>query len=165
MENIGYGVVNFSTDNYWFDFTNSKFTVDVNYSLEGKQTPYIYGDYKDSNGNQQNLVYPYVKVYEEYLIKEGVASAKATLISYEQLNKLGCKIDDWTCSTSRYPWVYSTSYWTGSAYYAGYEMGILYNVGYDHGSHYDLYKLCGVRPVVNISTFSYSVPLWFYTGY
>ena len=144
-----YGVIAFSTIYYWYDFDNDTYTVDANYASEGRNYPFIYGDYKDTNGNQQNIIYPYIKSYEEYLIKEGVTSTSATLISYEQLIDLGCAGDNQDCTSSQYDWTYSTSYWTGSdRFISVWEVNSNGNFNYDD---YIRDRDYGVRPVVNIS--------------
>ena len=142
-----YGVTDFSTTNYWYNYSDG-YIIDTNYLNEGRSYPFVYGDYKDTNGKQQNLLYPYLKAYEEYLISEGVNSAKATLISYEQANDL--KVNKGNPN-----WLYTTSYWTGSVYFRdGYYMwyvsgyGNIYEVSY---SSYGHDASLGVRPVVNIS--------------
>lgn len=142
-----YGITAFSTTNYWYSIG---YIVDANYASEGRNYPFVYGDYKDTNGNYQNKIYPYIKSYEEYLIKEGVASASATLISYEQLIDLGCDEDGYSCYSSQYDWTHATSYWTGSAY-DGSGVWDVYSDGGFQYHDYDLDYIFGVRPVVNIS--------------
>ena len=48
--------IEFSTTNYWHDGTN--YIVDANYASNGRSKPYVYGDYPDAEGNQQNNIYP-----------------------------------------------------------------------------------------------------------
>ena len=100
---------------------------------------YVYNENAD-------VIYPYVSAYETYLKDNGVESARATLISYEQVNDL--KINKGNPS-----WLYSTSYWTGSAD----NVSDVWNVqsqGYANPSYVDGSDsvLCGVRPVITIST-------------
>ena len=60
----------------------------------------------------------YVTKYNELLIsKFGLSSSTvSSLISFEELLELGCskKIQKapYTCTTTNFPWLYSTSYWT-----------------------------------------------------
>ena len=65
--------------------------------------------------NEKSQVYQYVSEYERILKEEiKIKSARATLISYEQLLDLNCSESESSCSNAP-SWVYSTSYWTGSA--------------------------------------------------
>ena len=148
-EVIWYGTVAFSDENYW----------DPNWDLGAEYYPmWVY----DKNSN----LYQYITEYERILKEEmKVNSAETSLISYEQLVELGCVVNDkaWTCgpywngsawSLIENPapeWVYSTSYWTGSAY----DSGHLWNVGSD-GNLFATYcdggrNEIGVRAVVTIS--------------
>ena len=155
-----YGTVAFSTKNYWYDLTNKVYIVDVDYATDGRSYRYVYGDYKDADGNQQNIIYPYVSAYETYLKENGVSSASATLISPEQLKTLGCDDTKWTCGpdlgkgaleTPAPEWVYSTSYWTGSAYDANYVLNVRPNGNFIADFSY-ISSSFGVRPVITIST-------------
>jgi type IV pilus assembly protein PilA len=148
---IWYGVLPFSTVDYWWNNDNSTFIVDTNYESEGREYPFVYGDYKNVDGQEQNVIYPYVKAYEEYLKSENVSSAEATLISYEQLTQLGCNPENNSCSEEN-SWVYTTSYWSGTAYNNEYVWqidsgGYFYNSISYYGDNFRI----GVRPVVNIS--------------
>ena len=70
-----------------------------------------------------------------------------SLISYEQLTELGCDGEKKMCSEKN-SWVYTTSYWTGSAYDE--FVWIVYPNGFIVDA-YDCVPGYGVRPVVNIS--------------
>ena len=142
IEGIGifYGTVAFSTTNYW-------------YSNVSEYPSYVYNENAD-------IIYPYVKEYERILKEElNVKSAQATLISYEQLVELGCDPIKHTCvnyvgnvvlENSAPSWVYSTSYWTGTAF----DFELVWRVDlYDFfEDYYDIDYIVGVRPVVTIST-------------
>ncbi|MBR6690261.1 MAG: hypothetical protein IKL65_02910, partial [Bacilli bacterium] len=124
-----YGSVGFSTTLYWDSSSYSKF---------------VFGESSD-------IIYPYVTSYERYL-KETVkvTSAIATLVSYEQLEDLNCTGS--TCSNEP-SWVYSTSYWTGSAdnsnlVWRVLSFGMLGGASPNDNSDAGM----GVRPVVTIST-------------
>lgn len=66
--------------------------------------PYVY----DSNSQ----VYGYVQKYKAVLQGKGINVLGAKLMSFEQLNDLGCS--DISCRSAS-SWVYSTTYWLGSA--------------------------------------------------
>ena len=134
------GTTAFSSINYWSDETT--YPVDV------------YGDYKDAEGNQQNLVYPIVEEYVSYLNGTLIEDATGSLLTYNQAESLGCSGS--SCSSAP-TWVYSTNYRTGSAADVPFvwmvcadghfRNGVFY---YDVGDTSDLDP--GVRPVITIST-------------
>lgn len=148
LENIEnrYGVIMFSNSDYWYDTNTSSYIVDVNYDSEGRSYPYVYGNYED------NVIYPYVEEYVKYLNDNGLKTVTGNLLSYEQANNLGCQSS--SCSNSKYPFVYSTSYWLGTGRYnstdytnAVYVIGTDGRFGY---TNYDNIYNCGVRPVITI---------------
>ena len=118
----------------------------------------IKGTTKFSNTNSTyagSIVEGYVNEYKGILEGEeyGIAVVEARLITKEELtsNDIGCSEELWTCKTAP-SFIYSTAYWSGSAYSASgvwYVRGYGYfdycyeNYGYDDGY--------GVRPVIIIS--------------
>ena len=103
---------------------------------------YIYNENAD-------IIYPYVNEYEKYLKQNGVTSIKTSLISKEQIEYLGCSLENENCTLAP-NWVYSTSYWTGFAHDENHVWNVLSNGKLDYCvSNVD----CGVgvRPVVTIS--------------
>ena len=69
----------------------------------------------------------------------------------ELVNTFGCNESEYTCTSSAYPWIYATTYWSGSAnddYYVWSvsSNGIFVDIGYDYDDFGD-----GVRPVITIS--------------
>ena len=73
-----------------------------------------------TNDYEQSTIKNYVTKYNELLIsKFGLSSSTvSSLISFDELLELGCsKIGQngpYTCTTTNFPWLYSTSYWTKS---------------------------------------------------
>ena len=124
-----YGTVVFSSTNYWPSSVSS-------------YPAYVY--------NEKSNLYQYVNAYETYLKDNGVGSASATLISYEQLNYLQCSRDDYSCSDAP-SWIYSTTYWTGSARGSG-DVWCVYSDGFFDVGSLDGGSDGGVRPVITIST-------------
>ena len=120
------GVQAFSTKSYWSSTVSS-------------YPSYVY----DSN----SMLYSYIEDYKTYLGTLGVTPSEARLITYEELINLGCSGDDFSCSGAQ-SFVYSASYWTGSAYDSNYvyvvegETFRHYNPGSDDSM--------GVRPVIEI---------------
>ena len=53
--------------------------------------------------------------YKNILINKGANVSNIRLIQVNELVNLGCNISTSSCTSSQYPWLYSTSYWTGSA--------------------------------------------------
>jgi len=130
-DSIRYGVVAFSSQGYW---------VDSDEQLLNK-----YGnDYPAYVYNENSNLYQYVSAYEKYLKENGVSSASAKLLSYEQAKYL-------KNNKGNPAWLYETTYWLGSAYNASYTFlaffdGAFYSDDCDYDSGY------GVRPVITIST-------------
>ena len=106
-----------------------------------------YGDYNGS------LIERYVNNYKAALeTKFGVEVVEARLITKDELidpNTFACREWD-TCEYSPYPWIYSTSYWTGTC-----NGNVCYRVYYMSYFHYDTCNEFdadfGVRPVIVIS--------------
>ena len=99
-----------------------------------------------------SIVEGYVKAYKTIIEEDyGVPVEEARLISYEELidsETFACVEYDY-CS-DKYPWIYSTSYWSGSAYGTSYVWFVSSNGSFD-SDNYDYGNYCGVRPVIVIS--------------
>jgi len=128
------GTIAFSTTQYW----TSTDMIEV------------YGDYKNDEGEQQNLIYPIVESYVSYLNTK-LIGATGKLLLYDQMDILGCSYGD--CSSAP-QWVYSIEYWlgyshgedvTGGVYYTSSGCGLYLESYYTFDSY-------GVRPVITIST-------------
>ena len=95
-----------------------------------------------------SIVEGYVNNYKTYLTNMGVDISSARLIKKAELEKLGCNEDDYSCSDAP-SWVYSTSYWSGSARDADFVWSVIsYAVFVDSDSNRD--DDVGVRPVIEI---------------
>ena len=99
--------------------------------------------------DNNSLLYEPVQNYKTYLKSTlGKISVDARLITFEELNGLGCSRDDWSC-TSAPSWVHSTRYWTASANVNNRVWGVdTYGFG---GLLLDDSGYCGLRPVITIS--------------
>ena len=99
-----------------------------------------------------SIVEGYVNNYKTILEKDyGVDVVEARLISYDELTDsetFACVEYDF-CS-SKYPWIYSTSYWSGSASDTG-DVWIVFSNGRFKYSSYGNDDSFGVRPVIIIS--------------
>ena len=106
-------------------------------------------NYSDYNGS---IVEGYVNAYKEILEGEeyGIDVLEARLITKDELTGegIGCSAEDYTCSNAP-SFIYSTSYWSGSANNTDYVWSVDSNgdfygnwVSYGHG--------LGVRPVIVI---------------
>ena len=123
-----------------------------------------------TNDYEQSTIKNYVTKYNELLIsKFGLSSSTvSSLISFEELLELGCskKIQNgpYTCTTTNFPWLYSTSYWTKTSGSADSDIAcavrnnkIANNFGYlgfaDGDFNYYKYmdQVFSVRPLVTIS--------------
>ena len=96
-----------------------------------------------------SIVDGYVNSYKTYLTNMGADISSARLITKAELEKLGCNEDDYSCSDAP-SWVYSTSYWSGSADDAYYVWCVVSDASFDLDNYSIDYGL-GVRPVIEIS--------------
>ena len=98
--------------------------------------------------NENSYLYEYVENYKAYLISLGVTPNEARLITIEELEGLGCVRSSNSCSGSP-EWVYSTSYWSGSADYADLVWSVDSIGNFDRNRYYSA-RSFGVRPVIVI---------------
>ena len=122
------GNIAFSSTNYWSSTVSS-------------YPAYVY--------NSSSNLYTHVENYKTYLGTLGVTPSEARLITYEELESLGCSGDDWSCSEAP-SWVYATSYWSGSAFGAN-DVWRVHSITRFDRSYYDYVSTFGVRPVITIS--------------
>ena len=143
------GTVAFSESRYWTETPDT----DGGTLLTKYGTEYP-ADVYDENSN----LYQYVENYETYLKGNGVSSAATQLMSYEQAVSLGCDPETEACISefggeplggTAPSWVYSTSYWLGSADGSG-SVGVVIFIG-DFRSGVFSRGSSGVRPVITIS--------------
>ena len=99
-----------------------------------------------------SIVEGYVNNYKTILEEDyGVDVVEARLISYDELTDsetFACVMYDY-CS-DKYPWIYSTSYWSGSARNTFNVWGVNSNGNFDFILYHYGYSR-GVRPVIIIS--------------
>ena len=127
-QSIRKGTTKFSNTNYWSSTVSS-------------YPAYVY----DSN----STLYSYVENYKTYLSTLGVTPIEARLITYEELESLGCSGSDNSCSEAP-EWVYATTYWSGSAYDTD-EVWRVSSYGSFGFDFYSIVSYIGVRPVITIS--------------
>ena len=105
-------------------------------------------NYNDYSGS---IVEGYVNNYKSLLeSKFKVTIVDARLITYDELsdvNSFGCV--NWDYCSNKYPWIYSTSYWVGTAIYEG-DLWTVKSDGKFSNHHYSNVKSFGVRPVILI---------------
>lgn len=132
----------FSDENYWF-------TYDDNWNrvlLPQYGTTYPANVYNEN----ANYLYPSVEGYVSYLNENWSQDATGSLLTYEQIINLGCV--DYNCSGAP-SWVYSTTYWTGSARDYYYVWLVTSEGQFYDGGHNGLDSgFAGVRPVITMST-------------
>ena len=121
------GSNSFSSTNYWSS-TTSTFP------------SYVY----DNN----SLIYEFLENYKNYLLSKSLSIKNIRLISYEELESLGCVLENASCLTAP-AWTYSTSYWTGSARSSSNIINIRSNG--DYGSNIYNGGNNGVRPVIVVA--------------
>ena len=127
-QTIRKGTTKFSNTNYWSSTVSSYPT-------------YVY----DSN----STLYSYVENYKTYLSTLGVTPTEARLITKEELEGLGCIVSSGSCSGAP-SWVYSTTYWSGSAR-SSYDVWYVYSYGNFRNDNYSDDNYGGCRPVITIS--------------
>ena len=107
-------------------------------------------NYNDYSGS---IVEGYVNNYKILLESNfGVEVAEARLITKDELTNsetFACSMFN-NCS-DKYPWIYSTSYWTGSAYSTDIVWQVFYSGSFARDFSYDTNYRFGVRPVIVIS--------------
>ena len=124
---------------YWTDNTSDHNLL----SKYGTSYPvYVF----DSNSN----LYSPLNNYETYLKSTlGKSSVTTKLITYEDLIDLGCNSDDNTCESAP-NWLFSSKYWTGSAY----DENRLLDITSSNKISYTYFNnpkvACGLRPVITI---------------
>ena len=128
IQSSNVGTINFSSKNYWSSSVSS-------------YPAYVY--------NSNSYLYSYVEKYKKYLESFGVALNDIRLITKEELEKLGCSSSDLSCSGAP-EWVYSTSYWSGTANNANVVWYVNSNKLFGN-LNYALGNGFGVRPVIEIS--------------
>ena len=121
------GVYFFSESNYWIENIS-------NYPS------YVF--------NSSSPLYQYLVNYKKYLENHGATINDSRLITYEEVEKLGCSGTNNTCSSAP-SWVYSTSYWTGSAKDDNNIWYVRTNKQFK-GREYNFTCYFGIRPVITI---------------
>ena len=180
-ENKYYRTVAFSGTNYWDDsvcqFTGTSWSCTGtsglsseytgNYYPTGNPYPDVYRsnlnttaplyNYDNGYGLAQNNGYTISYYVEEYVNKLKQLGAPDTitgrLLLQEEAVNLGCDASGWSCKSSTNNWVYSTSYWLGSAFDDDRVLNVnsngrLGNSTSTSAASTDL----GVRPVIVINT-------------
>ena len=143
---IAYGTTRFADigESVWYGYWAPNGELNSNY---GESYPaYVY----DSNSK----IKPYVDRYIGYL-NSSITGAEAigNLISFEQLESLGCNANPRSC-TNAPSWVYQTTYWTGSVrdYYNAEIVSSLSKQDYFSKDYLTNDYSNGVRPVIEINT-------------
>ena len=105
-------------------------------------------NYSDYSGS---LIETYVNDYEVAIEAMGVNVESARLITKDELvNIFGCNESEHRCTGSAYPWIYATTYWSGSASAYNYVWRVG-SIGNFDGIKYAFDDVAGVRPVIVIS--------------
>ena len=105
-------------------------------------------NYSDYSGS---LIETYVNDYEVAIEAMGVNVESARLITKDELvNTFGCNESENTCTGSAYPWIYATTYWSGSSI-DNFIVWAVNSFGFFGDLVYDKDFGAGVRPVITIS--------------
>ncbi len=136
-----YGVLPFSTTNYWNGKVGTSYSGNYcNNTNDVSNCAYVY----DSNSN----LYQYVESYKDYLEDYGITIKEARIPRLDELVKLGCNSNTWSCDTN-YAWIYETTYWIGTpdSYNSLWDLSLGNNFG---SILYSNDFVHGVRPVIVI---------------
>ncbi len=127
-----YGTVSFSDSAGW-PYANYA-TINIK-NYDGPVKTVLYGE----NG------------YEKY-IQQSIPDASVRLITKAELENLGCSVSNETCKSFSPTWVYSTSYWVGTAdaNIANDPWSVSTTGGFSRTGSYNVSNSCGVRPVLTI---------------
>ena len=104
-----------------------------------------------AQSNGYTIAY-YVEAYVNKLKELGAPNTiTGRLLITEEAQALGCSTQDYECTNDDYSWVYSSSYWTGSASSYGViryinTLGFFEQVNFAHTVN------LGVRPVIEVNT-------------
>lgn len=120
------GLITYSDSNYW--------------SGSGNYPTYVF--------DEKSNLYTHVEKYKEYLLSQYSKITNVRLITYEELLDLKCIVSSRTCKASP-SWVYSSTYWTGSAYNDNSMYGVDSNAAFS-GKDYTYARGSGIRPVIEI---------------
>ena len=96
-----------------------------------------------------SIVEDYVEEYVQYLSDEYDATVSGGLITKYEIMSLCNLTGRGTCANTN-PWVYTTSYWSGSPGTSNY-VWLVYSDAHFNGYTYDKDSNFGVRPVITIS--------------
>lgn len=136
IQSTSSNVIAFSSSNYWVLDNAIKLEYGENYPV------YVY--------DKNSYIYKYVVMYQEYIENMGVYIDDARLIRYEELIELGCSSSN-GCKNSSYKWIYSTSYWTGTAVSIGELCRVRSDGAFGPMYSYNVAYAQGIRPVIKIS--------------
>ena len=96
-----------------------------------------------------SIVEGYVNEYKSKLEAIGTKIEEARLITKEELEGLGCSSSGNTCNSAP-SFIYSTSYWSGSAIISDHVWSVSSRASFD-STYYTYSHNYGVRPVIGIS--------------
>ena len=101
VQTIAFAAGGYYSPAYW---GTNDYGISSKYNKE--KPPYVY--------DENSYIYNHLESYKEYLNGLGFNILKSRLISFNELNKIGCI--DKNCSNSIYSsWLINKGYWTGSA--------------------------------------------------
>ena len=141
------GLLSEYTGNYYP--TGNPYPNVYNKNLSGTQPDIYYDRYGYAQNNGYTIAY-YVEEYVNKLKSMGLTNIEGRLLLQEEATSLGCDASSYSCENAP-SWVYSTTYWLGSA---GDYNGVWYvgSIGdFGNGNFNDDYDF-GVRPVIVVPT-------------
>ena len=129
-QNVRKGVLGFSTERYWTDRSLS-YPADVY--------------------DENSILYNYIENYKSFFESRHIDIIMSRVITFEELKKLGCKVEENSCSQAP-SWVYSSSYWSAAADVDGYNvLNVKTDASFNSNSPVNAIYTVGIRPVMVVS--------------
>ena len=133
----------------WENATGKQSSMAIGFVPDGT---YYYGvtAFGNKNGYSGSYVETYTDDYKDIIEEYGVSVVEARGITFNELSDENTFACEWfeLCS-DKYPWIYSTSYWTESQERQG--MYYISSDGYMDYAVPSYANICGVRPVIVVS--------------
>lgn len=164
------GGVYFSSSNYWVDSNNKLISKYGTY--ENKDTNWVINkiydnNYKGTDYTNYSIAY-FIELYINKLKELGVKEVEGRILTYEELDNLGCHLVNLVVECNNAPeYLKNSSFYLGTAYndtfvytnkyeilpYNGNNRSMFYKGSYlSFNEELPVYSLAGVRPVIKINT-------------
>jgi len=145
----------FSSSIYWHDASTSNLKSHYGTSYNDSNNSIYDVSYNGAPGTNNYSVAYYVETYADELEKFEVIVRNSRLLTLGEAYDLGCEQNSCTNVLEKNEFVYSTSYWLGSAS-SGYGVKLIFadgRVNQEYPTSWDIWpNALGVRPVIVVNT-------------